>query len=199
MNSLRWKFVPLSSYRGVFIIAPQSLNLGHSLKSFEIIIDTRHSDRSMGCPNNPKGNLGNTSQTFFLGMARPDGVQTRLSGILISQSHPDSLQTRSQMRLSGKLDSNVWTALLPIQTVLAWIESWHFWSPFCLPNYTNKNLQYSIIMKFLSCLKKFFILIELNPSYFMWYINDCYTTVLIDMLSIGLDEPCLGKANLSTP
>jgi hypothetical protein len=31
------------------------------------------------------------------------------------------------------------------------------------------------------------------------YVNDCYTMVLIDIWSRGLDRPCLGKTNCTTP
>jgi hypothetical protein len=31
------------------------------------------------------------------------------------------------------------------------------------------------------------------------YVNDCHTTVLIDIWSRGLDRPCLGKADCTTP
>jgi hypothetical protein len=31
------------------------------------------------------------------------------------------------------------------------------------------------------------------------YVNDCYTTVLIDMWLRGLDRPCLGKTDCTTP
>jgi hypothetical protein len=38
------KFLPLQFYKDVFIIAPQTLDLGHSLKLFKTITGT-------GCPN----------------------------------------------------------------------------------------------------------------------------------------------------
>jgi hypothetical protein len=31
------------------------------------------------------------------------------------------------------------------------------------------------------------------------YVNDCYTTVLIDIWSKGLDRPCLGNTDYTTP
>ena len=43
------KFIALSFYRGVFIIASQFLNLEHSLKSFKIISGMWCPDRLMGC------------------------------------------------------------------------------------------------------------------------------------------------------
>ena len=45
MNSLEWKFVPLTFYRGIFIIASQTLNLEHSLKSFKTVSGTECPDR----------------------------------------------------------------------------------------------------------------------------------------------------------
>jgi hypothetical protein len=30
-------------------------------------------------------------------------------------------------------------------------------------------------------------------------VNDCYTMVLIDIWSRGLDRPCLGKMDCTTP
>jgi hypothetical protein len=41
--------VPLNFYRGLFIIASQSLDLGHSLKSFKTVIGMGCLDMLMGC------------------------------------------------------------------------------------------------------------------------------------------------------
>jgi hypothetical protein len=44
-----------------------------------------HLDGGWGRPDGARAVLGRTSQTCFLGMERLDGVQTRLSGILVYQ------------------------------------------------------------------------------------------------------------------
>jgi hypothetical protein len=48
-RTLDTEFVPLTFYKGVFIITPQSQDLGHSLKSFKIVTGTVYPDRLMGC------------------------------------------------------------------------------------------------------------------------------------------------------
>jgi hypothetical protein len=46
-----WKFIHLTFYRGVFIIASQSLDLGHNLTSFETVSGTGCLDRALRSRN----------------------------------------------------------------------------------------------------------------------------------------------------
>jgi hypothetical protein len=54
-------------------------------------------------------------------------------------------------------------------------------------------------MKFFSCLRKFFIDWTQAFIYLCDYMNDCYVMILTDTWSIGLDRPCLGKMDCTTP
>jgi hypothetical protein len=45
----------------------------------------------------------------------------------------------------------------------------------------NDDCLYSILINFLSCLRKLFISIELNLHIFCDYVNDGFTIVLIDI------------------
>jgi hypothetical protein len=54
-------------------------------------------------------------------------------------------------------------------------------------------------MNLLFCIRKLFILIELNVHMFCDYVNDGFITVLMDTKSKGFDRPCLGRINFFTP
>jgi hypothetical protein len=48
-------------------------------------------------------------------------------------------------------------------------------------------------------MRKLFIIFELNISIFFDYGNDGYAMVFFDTKSRGLDRPCLGKMDHTTP
>jgi len=50
-----------------------------------------------------------------------------------------------------------------------------------------------------SCLRKLIILIQLNVYIFCDYVNDGFTTVLIDTKSRGFERPYLERINCFTP
>jgi hypothetical protein len=75
-------------------------------------------------------------------MEHTDGVQTRLSGILGYQSRLDELANEIVDEALGKnriFEHPDDLSSCPNGTCMD-DESWHFWSPFCLPNYANMNL-----------------------------------------------------------
>jgi hypothetical protein len=54
------------------------------------------------------------------------------------------------------------------------------------------------LINLLSCLRKLFILIELNIHIFCDYLNDGFTTILMDIESRGFDRLCLTRINCFT-
>jgi len=80
---------------------------------------------------------------------------------------------------------------------------------FSLENFMNMSIGCLILRLFLILfifnfdksfiyLRKLFILIELNVHVFCNYVNDIFTTVLMNTKLRGFDRPCLGKINCFT-
>jgi hypothetical protein len=70
--------VPLSFYRGVFIIAPSSLDLGSNFNSFKTVIGRRRPDGNMCHPDRATKQVQNVFLTHARLQSRPDEISDEL-------------------------------------------------------------------------------------------------------------------------
>jgi hypothetical protein len=81
--------VPLSFYRGLFIIVPSSLDLGSSFNSFKTVTGRRHPDGNMCRPNGATKHVQNVFLTHARLQSCPDEIADELFCRLLFMAHFD--------------------------------------------------------------------------------------------------------------